>query len=145
MCVSQVGNVDLSRVNFVGCPHRGDYWNLFLPALFDKDQFGGDVIDAVKDIVVVTVEQLVTVISGETGLNRLNRGFRVDVAAALGHHLSLWSADRRIGSMQLAVNIGNVDSVEVDQRQPADATTDQRFDGKTANPAETENSDRCSA
>ena len=74
----------------------------------------------------------------EKSFEGLHLDSRIDGAAALCHHLDLGAPDRVIQSMDLAVDIGQADVIEIDQRQTADAGPGQGFGGITADPADTE-------
>ncbi len=121
MRLGDVGDPDLGRVEFRGRPHAGDDRNIPLTAGADQVQFAGDMVDGVDHVVVTVAQQKVAVLGGIEVLVRDDLSLRVDQAHPLRHDHGLGLADGAVHGVELPVDVGEADLVEIDDDQPPDA------------------------
>jgi hypothetical protein len=98
---------------------------------------GGEVVGAVDDHVVLG-EEAEGVLRGEAQRVTLDHDVRVHRGDALGRHLHLGAADIAGSEEHLAVQVGGVDDVEVDDPEPADTGRGEVLRGRTAQAARTD-------
>lgn len=137
----EVADNNAGRIDLVRRPHRGNDRDSLLLAALQEIELGGDVVDAVEDVIVAALQQFAGVFLRIKLLDRFDRDGRIDRPAALGHDHGLALANGAIEGMQLAVDVGQADGVEIDQGQPADAGAGQSLDSIAAHAAETEDRD----
>ena len=83
-------------------------------------QFGGDVVDAVDDHLRFTAQHVGRGFRLVETVDRLDPGAGIDDAGPFGHELHLRASDRRGHRVELPIDVGDADLVEVDEGQPAD-------------------------
>lgn len=129
-------NLDLARIKLVGSTHAGDNRYPLFTAEFYQGRLGGKVVDGVQHVIGLWNKQLFGIFPGEKGLDRIDLCGGIDVAQSLRHDFDLGSANCAGKGMDLPVDVGQADVVEIDQCDMADTGPSQRFSGVAADPAD---------
>jgi hypothetical protein len=113
----------------------GDDREIFCAALREQQNLVGHAIDGIHDEIVFRGEQFV----GRFGVEKAgfagDAAFGIDGADALGHDLHLRAANGFGEGVELAVDVGDADFVQIHQSDRADARAGQGFGGPSADPA----------
>ncbi|CRD97861.1 Uncharacterised protein [Bordetella pertussis] len=107
----------------------------------DHGDLGRRLVGAVDDRGIGTAQHLHHVIGRDEFVDTGHGAGRVDLADALRHGLDLGLPQRVRQRMDLAVDVGFGDMVQVDQGQGAHAATRQRFGGPGADAAQARHRD----
>jgi hypothetical protein len=105
-------------------------------------EFGGDMIDAVEHEAVAPTKQFIGVISTEKILYRFDLDIRIDRSTTLRHHLHFRPADSLVKGVDLSIDIGQADVIEINQCQAADTGSGQSLSGIAADSTDTEYGNR---
>lgn len=134
-------HLDLGRIELVGGPHAGDDRDVPFTAGRDQRCLGGEVVNGVQQVVRLPPQQFSGIVPGKEGLDRNDFSCRIDVPQAGGHDLDLGLADSAGEGVDLAVDVGQADIVEIHQRDSAEAGPPQCFGGVAADSADTADHD----
>ena len=88
---------------------------------------GARVVDGIEHRVAVVFQQLRYILRRDEILDRAHLAVGIDKTNARGHCRNLGLAEGVTEGVQLAVDIGFSDVVEVDQRKMADGVACERF------------------
>ena len=140
---TEIGNPDAGRVCLAaGTPHGNDA-TLVASAVSDQPGLGAKTVNAVDDVSKIFCHQGVQVFNGEEILNGRYLACRIDLQHTLGHHLYLGHAQGAGQCVQLTVDIGLGDMVQVDQCQLANGAACQCFGRPRAHATDTQHTDMC--
>ena len=125
--------MDLGGIALRPRPHGGDDGQPALPRQGDEVDLGGEGVDGIDDeVIAMAVEELDHVLILEEVLDDLQLDLRVDVPEALGEHAGLRLADAAMRGDELAVDIGGLYRVGIDDGEATDAATYEELAGVAA-------------
>ena len=127
--LGEIGGHDGGWVAAAPCPaHRHDR-RAAAHAKRDEVRLDLRAVDGVHDPRKTGRQDLFRVTLEEEGMQRVDLAIRVDDLDALFEHVDLRPAKGPVVSVQLAVDVGDADVVEIHDRQAANAGPGQGFDG----------------
>ena len=113
--VAEVGDADAGRVGLAAGPADRDQAHLVAPAPGDERGLDTEAVDAVDDMVIVRMQQSREILQGEEVLDGRDATIGIDLPDTRRHDLHLGHAERVGQGVQLAVDIGFGDMVEIDK------------------------------
>ena len=139
--LGQIGDAEAGGIELIARPHRRDDGNICLPRRRNEVQLGGDVVNAVGDIVVPRERHEMRRLGQVKERMRRDFAFGVDLRDARAHDVRLAFSHRGRERDELAVDVALLDDVFIDEREMSDARPRERFGTKAAHAAQTEHGD----
>lgn len=136
----EVVDFDLRGILSAAGSSTGDHGNFVIPAGGEEMNFGAGGIDGVEDDVGFFLQQ--NFVRGALAVERLPDNyfdFRVDGAKAIGEDGGFGFADGLGDSVDLTVDIGNAEIIEVDEGEISNSRTCQGLSDPGTHTAETDN------
>ena len=138
---AQVGDTNPRRIDLPAGATDCDHPDASAPAMGDQRGLDAETVDAVNDVVVVRVQQVREIIEGEKVLDCRDTTIGVDLSDARRHDLHLGHTERAGQGVQLAVDVGFGDVIEIDQREAADGRARQGLDRPGTDAADANDAD----
>ncbi len=134
--VGEVGDPDGGGVAPAAGGAAGDEGDAAVAAEGDEAAFVADAVDAVDDVVEGLVEDVVGGGGGEELLDGMDGGGGVDDANTVGEGFGFGLSDGGVEGVDLAVDVGDADFVEVHEGEAAEAGAGEGFDAPGTDAAE---------
>ena len=119
----------------------GHHGNMVFVAAHEQQHLVRHVVNGIKDEIEFQREQFDGGLRVEKFLLRRHAAVGIDGADAFGHHLDLGAAHGFGERVELAVDVGHADFVQIHERQRADAGTRQRLRRPRAHAADADDTD----
>jgi hypothetical protein len=139
--VSEIGDADAGRVPPATGTATSDDRDLPTVAFRDEQGLVTEGIDGVDDEVVSLIEDLCGGGFVEKCGNHFDLSAGMDGARALGHRVGFLATDLAVHRVELAIDVGDADFVEIDERQVANAGSGERFDRPRSHSADADHGD----
>lgn len=93
----------------------------------DQGGFDSETVYGIQYIIKVLMDQLRQIVGGYKILNDVALAVRINGLNAAGHHLTLGLTYRFAGGMELTIDVGDADIIQIDQSQGSDTGSSQRL------------------
>ena len=125
-----------------GCA-AGDGEDVAVVELGEQECLVRGVVNGIDDGIEAWFEDAVGGLGVEKAWFDVDGCLGMDGADALGHGIGFLSADLPVHGVELAVDVGEADFVEIDEGEVADAGAGESFDGPGADAANPDDGDVC--
>ena len=130
--LGDVCDFEFHRVGLVACAEGGNNRDILFVGGLDEMKLGRYDIDGIDDIVVVLGEDLLSRFGAVKHIENTHVAGWVDFAHTLSAHLHLFSADSAFKGDNLAVDIRDVDCIEIEKVDIAHTASCDGLDCKAA-------------
>ena len=137
----QISHTDPGRIALATCATAGDDGKPALPAFRDEQGFVFHGVDRIDHPVHLAAENLLHGALGEKPLDYLQFAVGIDRPHPLGHRRGFLSPDLAVHRVELAVDVGDADLIEVDHTDLPDPGPRQRLDRPRSHPSDPNDND----
>lgn len=139
--LGEVGALDEGGVPATTGPATGHDRDAALMTGGEEEAFGSHRIDGIDDRVKWLGEECVGIFLGEERLAWVDPGIGVDGVDALRHDIDLGATNGVVQGVDLAVDVGDAEVVEIEEGEGADAAAGEGFGGPGPHAADADDGD----